>query len=78
MAYEPDKVKRVVKGLEQCMMSSNRDEHETQCWDCPYYDPEVTVEECMQPLREDAIKLIEDMQERIDIMSEGGQYEKKI
>lgn len=53
----PDREK-AIKGLTQCMMSSNRDEFETQCEDCPYFDPDVTVEECMEPLRQDAIALL--------------------
>ena len=55
----PDREK-VIRGLTQCMMSSNRDEFETQCEDCPYFNPDVTVEECMEPLRQDAIALLKD------------------
>ena len=49
---------KVIRGLTQCMMSSAHGEHETQCEDCPYYNPEVTVEECMEPLKQDAIVLL--------------------
>ena len=58
----------VIKGLQQCMMSSNRDEFETQCEDCPYFDPEVTVEECMEPLKNDALTLLKEQQKRIETL----------
>ena len=54
------KLQMVLKGLEQCMMSSDKEEYETQCHDCPYFDPDVTVEKCMEPLKEDAIALLKE------------------
>lgn len=55
------KLDMVIEGIQQCMMSSDRDEFETQCEDCPYFNPEVTVEECMEPLKDDAIELLKSM-----------------
>ena len=62
--------KKVIKGIRQCMMSSDRDEFETQCGDCPYFDPETTVEECMQPLKEDVLSLLKADEELINKLSE--------
>ena len=59
-------LKTVLAGLRQCMMASNRGEFETQCMDCPYFNPEVTVEECMEPLREDAFVLLKAQQGEIE------------
>ena len=50
--------KKVINGLSQCYMSASDDGHETQCADCPYFDPDTTVEECMTELRKDAIELL--------------------
>ena len=47
-----------IKGIEQCMMSARDPERETQCHDCPYYNPECTVEECVEDLRRDALALL--------------------
>ena len=63
-----DKLDMVIKGLQHCMMSSDRYEFETQCEDCPYFDPEVTVEECMEPLKDDAIELLKEQEERIKLL----------
>ena len=67
-----EKLKKAIKGIKQCMMSSNRDEFETQCVDCPYFDPEVTVEECMKPLREDILELLTGLDGDDDIHPHGG------
>ena len=46
------KLDKVKKGLHQCLMSTVTDEYEMQCADCPYFDPESTVEECKHELLE--------------------------
>lgn len=61
-----DKLEKVIKGITQCMMSQDLVEYETQCADCPYFDPEVTVEECMEPLKKDVIDLLKEQQAIID------------
>ena len=65
------KAKAVRTGIEQCFMSSNRDEYETQCADCPFFDPELTVEDCKKELQEMALDLLDEYEERIAIMMEG-------
>ena len=51
-------VKKVIKGIEQCLMSSDCEAYETQCSDCPYFNPDVTVNECREPLQNDVIELL--------------------
>lgn len=53
------KLQMVRKGLKQCTMPSDNDGYETQCGDCPYYDPEWKVEDCKQALCKDALDLLE-------------------
>lgn len=50
-----DKVKL---GINQCLMSTVTDEYETQCHDCPYYDPESTVEQCKKELKDDTLEML--------------------
>lgn len=65
------KAQAVRKGIEQCLMKSSREEYETQCADCPFYDPDVTVEECKESLQSMALDLLYEYEERIAIMTEG-------
>jgi hypothetical protein len=60
MRKERDGVDRekVIKGLEQCMMDTNREEFDTQCFNCPYFYPGCSVKECVEELRTDAIALL--------------------
>ena len=57
---------KVLKGLSQCMMADNMEGYETQCRDCSYFNPEVTVQECIQPLKNDAIALLKSQQAEIE------------
>ena len=57
---------KVLTGLSQCMMADNMEGYETQCYDCPYFNPEVTVQECIQPLKDDAIELLKSQKIAID------------
>ena len=57
------KPQMVRKGIEQCMMSANWDGYETQCADCPFYDPDCTVEDCQRNLKETALELLDEFEE---------------
>ena len=59
-------IEKVIKGLEQCYMAVSADEFETQCADCPYFEPYSTVEKCMTELREDAIGLLKEQEAVIE------------
>lgn len=52
------KLQMVRKGLKQCTMPSDKAEYETQCADCPYYDPEWSIRDCQQALCKDALDLL--------------------
>ena len=60
----------VKKGIKQCLMSYKREEYETQCADCPFYDRELTVEECQEMLQEWTLDLLDEYEKRIAIMTE--------
>ena len=53
-----DELSVVIEGLRQCFMDDRTEAYETQCEDCPYFDPDVTVRECKFTLRDDAIELL--------------------
>ena len=40
------------------MMDNNREEYETQCHDCPYFDPEGSVKDCTEELRNDILSIL--------------------
>ena len=61
------KREKAIKGITQCMMASNSDDYETQCHDCPYFNPDATVEKCMQPLKNDVIELLKSQSEWIPV-----------
>ena len=49
---------KACKGISQCTLSDKSDEYETQCTDCPYYEPGITVAECTSELRDDVLSLL--------------------
>lgn len=51
-------IEKVSRGIQQCMMSANRDEYDTQCADCPYFDPDSTVAKCMESLKQDILDAV--------------------
>lgn len=55
----PDREK-VKKGVWQCWLPSTEEEYETQCHDCPYYEPGITLEECMTALRTDVLAMLKE------------------
>ena len=57
----PDREK-VKKGIWQCWLPMSSEEYETQCHDCPYYQPGITLEECMTELRTDALELLKEQE----------------
>ena len=50
----------VETGINQCLMLFYDEDYETQCADCPYYDPDVEYPKCKDFLREDALKLLKE------------------
>jgi hypothetical protein len=57
----PDREK-VKKGIWQCWLPMSSEEYETQCHDCPYYQPGITLEECMTELRTDALAILREQE----------------
>ena len=53
----------VTKGIEQCLMTHKHDGYETQCYDCPYFDPDISVDKCMAELRNDTLSLLKELGE---------------
>ena len=53
-----DKLENVIKGLHQCLMDNKSDEHNTQCFKCPYFEHDVSISKCMGELRDDALELL--------------------
>ena len=49
----------VIRGLKQCLMDDSNEAYDTQCFDCPYYDPDVAFPACKCDLLADAISLLE-------------------
>ena len=58
--------KRVIIGLQQHLMSTITDEYETQCEDCPYYDPDGTIHSCKSELLGDAMELLKAQEQEIE------------
>lgn len=63
------KEQMVTKGISQCFLQSYEDEYETQCYDCPYYDRELSVSECQKQLQEDTLNLLKKQHEMIKTLS---------
>lgn len=68
----PDREK-VKKGVWQCWLPSTEEEYATQCHDCPYYEPGITLEECMTALRTDALELLKEQETELICNLLGGQ-----
>lgn len=56
---------KVIKGLKQCFMPRDIVEYETQCEGCPYFDPDVSVDECRKPLLDDTLALLKEYEKQI-------------
>lgn len=52
--------KKAIKGLQQCTLNANAEAYETQCHDCPYFDQDSTVAECVESLKDDILALLTD------------------
>ena len=52
-------VEKVLSGIEQCLMDSSDERYDTQCHDCPYFNPDTTVKECKRSLIDDAYKIFD-------------------
>lgn len=61
----PD-MEKVKKGVWQCWLPSTEEEYATQCHDCPYYEPGITLEECMTALRTDTLAMLKEQDELIN------------
>ena len=57
------KLQMVQKALQQCTMPSDKNEYETQCIECPYFDPDCSVRDCKERLCADAIELLNELEE---------------
>ena len=56
------KTKMVCKALQQCTMPSDSEGYDTQCSDCPYFDPDCSVRVCKQQLCGDALELLKEQE----------------
>ena len=65
----PDREK-VKKGIWQCWLPSTEEEYATQCHDCPYYEPGITLEVCMTALRTDALALLKEQEQTIEKLND--------
>ena len=52
--------KKVIKGFRQCTLPYTADEYETQCHECPYYNPDLSVKDCTDALKNDVMELLEE------------------
>lgn len=59
-------VKKVTDGIQQCLMKSSADEYETQCLDCPYYDPDCEYPECKEDLKKDTVSILKQEEPTVD------------
>ena len=58
------KMEMVCKALQQCTMPSDSEGYETQCGDCPYFDPDCSVSVCKQQLCDDALALLKEQEHK--------------
>ena len=58
------KMEMVCKALQQCTMPSDLEGYDTQCADCPYFDPDCFVDVCKQQLCEDALALLKEQEHK--------------
>ena len=56
------KMEMVCKALQQCTMPSDSEGYETQCGDCPYFDPDCSVNVCKQQLCDDTLALLKEQE----------------
>ena len=61
---------KVKKGVWQCWLPSTEEEYATQCHDCPYYEPGITLDECMTALRTDVLALLKEQEAWINEIAE--------
>ena len=52
------KLQKARRGIKQCCLSPNSEEYETQCSDCPYFDPDSEHGSCIEELRNDILELL--------------------
>ena len=67
-------MEKVKKGIWQCWLPSTEEEYATQCHDCPYYEPGITLEECMTALRTDALALLKEQEAVKPFSDDDGAY----
>ena len=56
--------KKVINGFRQCTLPYFADEYETQCHECPYYNPDLSVKDCTDALKNDVLELLKEQQKK--------------
>ena len=49
---------KTIKGLQQCLLDSGAVNYDTQCFDCPYFEHDISVNQCRGDLLHDALALL--------------------
>lgn len=65
--------KKVIKGFRQCTLPYFADEYETQCHECPYYNPDLSVKDCTDALKNDVMELLKEQHEQIESLKQTAQ-----
>lgn len=56
------RIQCVLKGMRQHFLPRDEEEWEEQCVTCPYFDPDVPIEQgCKRDLYEDTVSLIKEL-----------------